>query len=75
MDLQGSDYVMCPHCGHQYDVTIEEMRVHEGLGIENSDSEFCEECNEQFLIVEYPEFFTIEEPEIEDDEDVETEDD
>lgn len=74
MDLQGSDYIVCPYCGHQYDVTIEETRVHEGLGVENADSEWCEECNEQFLIVEHPEFFTIEEPEVEDD-DVETEDD
>jgi len=61
MDLQGSDALVCPICGHAYDVSVEEWRAREGLGIENADREQCDECNEPFLVIEYNDFYSIEE--------------
>lgn len=67
MELQGSDDLICPLCGHVYDTTVEEARVHDGKGIDCADIEQCEECNQEFLIIEYDDFYSIEERLEEDD--------
>ena len=33
MDLQGDDFLVCPHCNHQHETRIEEVRSKEGTGI------------------------------------------
>lgn len=60
MDRQGSDVLICPICGYEYDFSIEESRIKEGLGPENADTEQCEECNQPFMIVEYGDHYTLE---------------
>jgi len=59
MDLQGSDSLICPLCGYEYDVSVEEARIRDGFGIENSDIEQCDGCNETFLIIEYDDFYSV----------------
>lgn len=60
MELQGSDNLVCPFCGYVYKDTIEDLRINEGVGIGNADDMTCEECNEEFLIVEYDDFYLVE---------------
>lgn len=67
IDLKLSDNLVCPYCQYEYKTSIEEVRSSEGLGLENADTEQCEECNERFLIVEFEDYVSIEE--IEEDED------
>lgn len=66
MDLQGDDFLVCPHCDHQYETHVEEVRSKEGTDIENADREQCEECNEVFLIIEFDGYYSMEVPEEED---------
>jgi len=76
MELQGSDNLVCPFCGYIYKDIIEDLRINEGVGINNADDITCEECNEEFLIVEYDNFYLVEDADkVSDDSDEEEEED
>jgi len=53
IELQEGDLFECPSCRCKYPDPVEEIKVIEGLGVDNLTKENCEECDCLLSITEY----------------------
>lgn len=63
MDLDGNEFLVCPHCGYIYDKQVDDIKENCEDGYENADAITCIECDEPFIIVRINGIFIVEEGE------------